>query len=146
LNGESKSFLNIKVDRAERPDIDVVSMTGSGGWGSAPRFLQPMTIEFLLRRHVGDGQDALKAAIHILKAISRGGYSRFVMPLVRIEMSRLSELKPGSEALKAAAVLSIDSSTGSSWIERSRSCLVCRDHWSQDEPQSYGGHPCPRAS
>jgi uncharacterized protein YyaL (SSP411 family) len=32
-----------------------------------------MTIEFLLRRHVQGNQDALKPAIHALKAMSRGG-------------------------------------------------------------------------
>jgi uncharacterized protein YyaL (SSP411 family) len=46
---------------------------GYGGWGSAPKFPQPMTIEFLLRRHVAGDPDALKAAVHVLKAMSRGG-------------------------------------------------------------------------
>ena len=46
---------------------------GYGGWGSAPKFPQPMTIEFLLRRHVAADRDALKAANHVLKAMSRGG-------------------------------------------------------------------------
>jgi uncharacterized protein len=44
-----------------------------GGWGSAPKFPQPMTIEFLLRRHVAGDQDALKTVVHVLKAMSRGG-------------------------------------------------------------------------
>jgi uncharacterized protein YyaL (SSP411 family) len=46
---------------------------GYGGWGGAPKFPQPMTIEFLLRRHVQGNPDALKPAIHALKAMSRGG-------------------------------------------------------------------------
>jgi uncharacterized protein YyaL (SSP411 family) len=46
---------------------------GNGGWGGAPKFPQPMTIEFLLRRHVQGNQDALKPALHDLKAMSRGG-------------------------------------------------------------------------
>ena len=46
---------------------------GYGGWGSAPKFPQPMTIEFLLRRHVAGDQDALKTALHVLKAMARGG-------------------------------------------------------------------------
>ena len=46
---------------------------GYGGWGSAPKFPQPMTIEFLLRRHGAGDQDALKTAVHVLKAMSRGG-------------------------------------------------------------------------
>ena len=55
---------------------------GYGGWGAAPKFPQPMTIEFLLRRHVqsngsreGESKDdsALKAALHALRAMARGG-------------------------------------------------------------------------
>ena len=46
---------------------------GDGGWGSAPKFPQPMTIEFLLRRHIVGDQDALKTAVHVLKAMARGG-------------------------------------------------------------------------
>jgi uncharacterized protein YyaL (SSP411 family) len=46
---------------------------GNGGWGAAPKFPQPMTIEFLLRRHVQGNQDALKPALHALTAMSRGG-------------------------------------------------------------------------
>ena len=32
--------------------------TANGGWGRAPKFPQPMTIEFLLRRHVATGDAA----------------------------------------------------------------------------------------
>ena len=46
---------------------------GYGGWGMAPKFPQPMTIEFLLRRHLAGNEDALKAAVHVLKAMARGG-------------------------------------------------------------------------
>jgi len=46
---------------------------GYGGWGDAPKFPQPMTIEFLLRRHVAGNKEALKPAIHVLKAMARGG-------------------------------------------------------------------------
>jgi uncharacterized protein YyaL (SSP411 family) len=46
---------------------------GYGGWGMAPKFPQAMTIEFLLRRHVAGNEDALRAAVHVLKAMSRGG-------------------------------------------------------------------------
>lgn len=46
---------------------------GYGGWGAAPKFPQPMTIEFLLRRHLAGNEDALKMAVHVLKAMSRGG-------------------------------------------------------------------------
>jgi uncharacterized protein YyaL (SSP411 family) len=46
---------------------------GYGGWGAAPKFPQPMTIEFLLRRYASGDEDALKPAIHALKAMARGG-------------------------------------------------------------------------
>jgi uncharacterized protein YyaL (SSP411 family) len=44
-----------------------------GGWGAAPRFPQPMTIEFLLRRHLAGQSAALKPALHALHAMSLGG-------------------------------------------------------------------------
>jgi uncharacterized protein YyaL (SSP411 family) len=45
-----------------------------GGWGDAPKFPQPMTIEFLLRYHhiTGDPQ-ALQMATQTLDAMARGG-------------------------------------------------------------------------
>jgi uncharacterized protein len=54
---------------------------GFGGWGQAPKFPQPMTIEFLLRRATQSAsatgaekrQDYLKTAAHLLHAMSRGG-------------------------------------------------------------------------
>jgi uncharacterized protein YyaL (SSP411 family) len=46
---------------------------GYGGWGEAPKFPQSMTIEFLLRRSLAGDEDALKPAVHVLKAMSRGG-------------------------------------------------------------------------
>ena len=45
-----------------------------GGWGSAPKFPQPMTIEFLLRMaHSGDDESALQMAAHTLEMMARGG-------------------------------------------------------------------------
>ena len=46
---------------------------GYGGWGDAPKFPQPMVIEFLLRRHVAGNNEALKPAIHALDSMARGG-------------------------------------------------------------------------
>ena len=46
---------------------------GYGGWGDAPKFPQPMTIEFLLRRHIAGDPEALKPAVHVLHAMARGG-------------------------------------------------------------------------
>jgi len=42
---------------------------GFGGWGQAPKFPQPMTVEFLLRR----GGEGIKAASHALECMARGG-------------------------------------------------------------------------
>jgi uncharacterized protein YyaL (SSP411 family) len=44
-----------------------------GGWGAAPRFPQPMTLEFLLRRHRAGQPAALKPALHALQVMARGG-------------------------------------------------------------------------
>ena len=50
---------------------------GNGGWGSAPKFPQPMAVEFLLRRSTLSGAagevEALKSSLHALKAMARGG-------------------------------------------------------------------------
>ena len=45
-----------------------------GGWGGAPKFPQPMTIEFLLRRHIATGdQRPLAIARRTLDAMADGG-------------------------------------------------------------------------
>ena len=44
-----------------------------GGWGRAPKFPQPMALEFLLRRAVSDEPEALNVVVHALKAMARGG-------------------------------------------------------------------------
>jgi uncharacterized protein YyaL (SSP411 family) len=44
-----------------------------GGWGSAPKFPQPMTIEFLLQRANSGDQLARDIAVHALDSMSRGG-------------------------------------------------------------------------
>ena len=48
---------------------------GYGGWGSAPKFPQPMTIEFLLQHSplpLGEGP-GVRAALHALTSMARGG-------------------------------------------------------------------------
>ncbi len=45
----------------------------NGGWGSAPKFPQPMLIEFLLRRHLAGDPQALSPAVHVLHAMRHGG-------------------------------------------------------------------------
>ena len=44
-----------------------------GGWGTAPRFPQPMTIEFLMMQAARGSKQALLAASHALRMMSRGG-------------------------------------------------------------------------
>lgn len=44
-----------------------------GGWGGAPKFPQPMTIEFLLRRASRGDQDAQALAAHALSTMAKGG-------------------------------------------------------------------------
>lgn len=44
-----------------------------GGWGSAPRFPQPMAIEFLLRQASRGDRSAEEIAAHALGAMARGG-------------------------------------------------------------------------
>jgi hypothetical protein len=47
---------------------------GNGGWGRAPKFPQPMTIEYLLRRHLATGDDRpLAIARRSLDAMADGG-------------------------------------------------------------------------
>ena len=45
----------------------------NGGWGSAPKFPQPMTIEFLLRRSTRGDKLSGDMAIHALQAMAKGG-------------------------------------------------------------------------
>lgn len=44
-----------------------------GGWGNAPKFPQPMAIEFLLLQAFTGNREAADAALHNLDAMSRGG-------------------------------------------------------------------------
>jgi uncharacterized protein len=66
------AFTHEALDSAARSLIDAYDW-GYGGWGSAPKFPQPMTIEFLLRRHSAGHAEALKPAVHVLRAMARGG-------------------------------------------------------------------------
>ncbi|HVP21262.1 MAG TPA: thioredoxin domain-containing protein [Anaerolineaceae bacterium] len=45
----------------------------NGGWGAAPRFPAPMTIEFLLTQARRGNQECLQAARHALSAMQQGG-------------------------------------------------------------------------
>jgi uncharacterized protein YyaL (SSP411 family) len=45
----------------------------SGGWGHAPKFPQPMVIEFLIQQALIGNQKALELANHLLDQMARGG-------------------------------------------------------------------------
>src|SRR5512143_3216453 len=66
------AFTQSDLDAAAKSLIDSYDW-GYGGWGMAPKFPQPMAIEFLLRRHIAGNSEALKPAVHALDAMSRGG-------------------------------------------------------------------------
>ena len=68
-------FTQAHLDAAVKSLLDSYDW-GYGGWGSAPKFPQPMTIEFLFRRHTlsaADDDAPLKPAIHALRGMARGG-------------------------------------------------------------------------
>ncbi len=60
------------LDRATTSILASYDMQ-NGGWGKAPKFPQPMTIEFLLAQSVRGFENALSTASHALEAMSRGG-------------------------------------------------------------------------
>ena len=73
LNTQSDTAITqVHLDAAVKNLLDSYDW-GYGGWGSAPKFPQPMIIEFLLRRHSAGSSEALKPVIHALKAMTRGG-------------------------------------------------------------------------
>src|SRR5581483_11539191 len=74
-NRASGAFTQQSLEAVTKSILDAYDW-GYGGWGDAPKFPQPMTIEFLLRRAVGDSparENMLKAALHALKSMARGG-------------------------------------------------------------------------
>src|SRR5690349_5852685 len=74
--GEIKdAFTRESLESATKSLLDSYDW-GYGGWGEAPKFPQPMTIEFLLRRSLTDSaqhEQALKVSVHILNTMCRGG-------------------------------------------------------------------------
>src|SRR6202011_6409698 len=63
------ALLDEAAGRLER-DVDPVH----GGFGGAPKFPQPMLIEYLLRHHVRTGEPAASTmAVHTLRAMAAGG-------------------------------------------------------------------------
>ncbi|MEK6587874.1 MAG: thioredoxin domain-containing protein [Chloroflexota bacterium] len=72
LPGESKLDASL-IDRAAETLFRSFDWTHAG-WGRAPKFPQPMSIEFLLRRYARSGEKlALEMATNTLRAMARGG-------------------------------------------------------------------------
>ena len=77
----NESTNNLKVEAQFSPDV-LTKATHSlintydwqfGGWGAAPKFPQPMVLEFLLRRHLSVAGDVIKPVLHALRTMARGG-------------------------------------------------------------------------
>ena len=76
LLGQAESSLSPETLEAATKSLLETYDWGYGGWGSAPKFPQPMSIEFLLRRALSESpqqEQIIKAAQHALDAMSRGG-------------------------------------------------------------------------
>jgi uncharacterized protein YyaL (SSP411 family) len=74
-NGIKETFTEESLEAATKSLLDAYDW-GNGGWGAAPKFPQPMTIDFLLRRALSKSpqrEQALKAVVHVLNAMARGG-------------------------------------------------------------------------
>jgi uncharacterized protein YyaL (SSP411 family) len=75
-----ETMLNDSRESLNRGALDRAAMTLAqhydwtyGGWGKAPRFPQPMVVEFLLRRAAQGDKMALDMAVHALRAMAKGG-------------------------------------------------------------------------
>ncbi len=74
-NDSKNAFTQQSLEAATKFILDSYDW-GYGGWGNAPKFPQPMTIDYLLRRATTDSpkrDQILKTAQHVLDAMSRGG-------------------------------------------------------------------------
>ncbi len=72
LNAGGESLDSRALDRAAMTLAQNYDWT-HGGWGKAPRFPQPMAVEFLLRRAARGDKMALDMAAHALQAMAKGG-------------------------------------------------------------------------
>ncbi len=72
ISGENHT---LKPDTLEKAALSLAQAYDwkHGGWGSAPKFPQPMAIEFLLRKASKGDSFALEIATHNLRAMARGG-------------------------------------------------------------------------
>jgi len=75
ISGNSYEMTSDGLTEAEKSLLEAYDW-GYGGWGNAPKFPQPMSIEFLLRRSQFNSpqrEQLIKASVHALDAMSRGG-------------------------------------------------------------------------
>ncbi|MEL6151443.1 MAG: thioredoxin domain-containing protein, partial [Chloroflexota bacterium] len=73
ISGEDKQLNTDLLDAAMRAVVHGADMV-NGGFGSAPKFPQPMTIEFLLRSYQRTGEDGLLDVVNVtLMKMARGG-------------------------------------------------------------------------
>lgn len=71
--GWEKQALNPETLAAAVTELEASYDWQNGGWGQAPKFPAPMTIEFLLRFSLQGNSKALAIAGHALKVMARGG-------------------------------------------------------------------------
>ncbi len=69
---QSGSFSAVTTQRASQRLLSSYDWQ-HGGLGKAPKFPQPMALEFLLRRYVSGDDNTLKPVQHALNAMARGG-------------------------------------------------------------------------
>src|SRR5438876_666988 len=72
----NEQFVCVKVDREERPDLDSIYMDAvqaMTGFGGAPKFPQPMTLDFLLRCHLRGYEGSLEMVGRTLDRMAAGG-------------------------------------------------------------------------
>lgn len=75
ISGNSYEMTSDGLTEAEKSLLEAYDW-GYGGWGNAPKFPQPMSIEFLLRRSQFNSpqrEQLIKASVHALDSMSRGG-------------------------------------------------------------------------
>jgi uncharacterized protein len=70
--GEGPAFSQELLTGAVRNLNDMYDW-GFGGWGQAPKFPQPMTLEFLLKRASHGDEQASRIALHALREMAKGG-------------------------------------------------------------------------
>ncbi|MFZ1042833.1 MAG: thioredoxin domain-containing protein [Anaerolineales bacterium] len=80
---QQNSSIETQPDRLLQENLNQITSAilknydwGYGGWGAAPKFPQPMTIEYLFHRSLSESterENILNTAFHALRAMARGG-------------------------------------------------------------------------